>query len=155
MKQSSIWIVLLALLLSCLTGCADVKYPAGRDTKESYGDGTYQLLKFADGTLSLSNEEYHTLVLSRVVAIREQDGKVYAIGEQKRGGVMYEAYAVVDLETNQLRFYAPEESVREQGTYFQQAETMQEDGTVVFCRSFSDFAEEDATILQEMLTESS
>lgn len=148
MKQTSTLILLLVLLLSWLTGCTDVKYPAGRDTKESYGDGTYQLLKSADGTLSLSNEEYHTVIVSHVMLIATQDSKLYAFGEQKWGGVTYEAYTVVDLKTNQLQFYAVKE---QQETYFYQADAMREDGAAVFYQSFSEFAEEDANILKELI----
>lgn len=95
--------ILPVLLCICIlflgTGCTPEKYPSGRDTVESFGDGTFQILRGPDRILSLRDEskpQYNGRVIeSNVLSYRRKGEFVYVIGES--------GYTVLNYETGEVR----------------------------------------------------
>lgn len=103
--------VLLALDLGLKLFGPDIKYPSGRDTTNSYGDGTYQTLKSYLGTESLVNWQYNDEVIDTITAMDANDETAYFYGFTNCSAYIdgprdcYWIYAKLKIETNQLWVY--------------------------------------------------
>ena len=117
-------------------GSVKVKYPAGRDTRESYGDGTFQLLSLRKtGPLYLSNEAYNSIVLCDVQGVRESDGMLYAIGSAGQCKVYFSA----DLSTCRMYLCAVPQDGEE--FYINRLDEMEKNGDAVCYSSLAEFPE--------------
>ena len=119
MKKAILVILVLLAVYLILANAMRPKilYPAGRDTVESFGDGTYQIFsgQTAEGLHkeSLYNCKYDIVIIPRVEHFRAIDGKVYVTGKSiehyTHDGVdieyIYEHYAVIEIETNKLTLH--------------------------------------------------
>lgn len=117
-KKSIYWICIVLLFLTVWAISPrknNIRYPAGRDTVESFGDGTYQILS---GTCDvLSNEKYGNCIIERVYEFCESSDKVYVIGSPVHGYVdgyipnsadgecLDTIYAIIELQDNTMQLY--------------------------------------------------
>jgi len=161
MNKKYLCIVCVILLLS-LCGCRQTtkKYLSGKDTLESNGDGTYQLMGPREKK-RLSNLKYNATIIWNVDAIQEYNGKVYATGKYtetvypNEGAVeiVYRLYAVVDLQNNHVQFCASPNNdyyiLSTEPLFIH--EDMIANGDATVYESVTDFSAEDWAVFQSML----
>lgn len=141
-KYAIFLMVIICLLYFRYEG-SKVKYAPGKDTKESYGDGTFQLLGNTKSNQTvLSNEEYRCILLDNVQAIKEKNGKLYVIGEYRQCAL----YLVVKLKDNTMQFCTVPESEK----HFYHLDEMLESGDAVFYASFDEFSKKDREVFAKM-----
>lgn len=162
MNKKYLCIVCVILVLS-LCGCrqSTKKYLSGKDTIESYGDGTHQLLRHGEKQ-SLYTFKYNTCIIEYVNAIQEYNGKVYAIGaytdtieniNEESIEIIYRLYAVVDLQNNHVQFCASPNNdyyiLSTEPPFIHEDMIVNGDATVY--ESVTDFSAEDWAVFQSML----
>lgn len=82
-----------------LFGCEEQKYPSGRDTKESFGDGRFQILRSATPELELWDCESNTEVAGHVRNWTERGDCVFVVDFNGNcWKVKYRSGAVVSFE---------------------------------------------------------
>ncbi len=151
LDRLALFMLLFGLLCVC-AACTNAKYPAGKDTKKSYGDGTFQLLSSAEHE-ALSYEKYGSIILENVISSCETKGKLYAIGSEMQGfsnQYHYMVYMVVDLRSNTMQICPVTEEIYNRSFYTYRLDEMIDNGDAVLYGSLTDFAEEDYQILAEM-----
>ena len=138
----------------------EIKYPAGRDTKESFGDGTYQILtgRTAEGLYmeGLHNCEYHSWIIPQVENFRITNGRVYVAGNGSRSfsenevltEYTYEIYAVIELESNTLALCVIPDSSLAPDMYYGQLDEMIKNGDIRWLNQFADFSNEDRAVFE-------
>ena len=151
LARAMLFILLLGLLWICVA-CTNVKYPAGIDTKKSYGDGTFQLLSSAEHD-ALSYEKYGSIILENVISVSETNGKLYVIGSEMQGfsaQYHYIVYIVADLRNNTMQICPIAEEVYDRSFYTYRLDEMIENGDVLCYASLDDFTVEDYQALAKM-----
>lgn len=149
-----IWIVVLLIVafITMLASCnKNIKYPSGKDTIHSFGDGTFQICGGSDEHKSMHHAPTGACIIDDVTDIYEIKGKIYTIGlvDDHCGRIPpeeYDAYAVIDSEENimQVYFKPKTEGIRECWI----DETPIEQGDVVRLSSFDEFSEEDQAVFK-------
>lgn len=162
--------VILALLVVFLLLANDIRpkilYPAGRDTVESFGDGTYQILsgQTEEGLRkeTLYNCKYDVVIIPRVQHFQITNGKVYVTGKSIEYytydgvdiGCTYERYAVIEMETNKLTLCMIPDSASSVDAgldvYTRLMDEMVNNGDVQFLSQLTDFSQEDQSVFEEL-----
>lgn len=157
-------IMLVLLIAICILGiwvhlCSGnrVKYPAGIDTVQSFGDGSFQISR-SDVHISLFSEKYLSCIIRDVNHVQETKGKAYITGytvlEYSSDGAPveynYELYVVVNTDNNTMQLCAipPDSSAPE--IFISQLDDMIENGDVIVHASLMDFFEEDQLVFRSM-----
>ena len=163
MNKKFLNIVCIILALS-LCGCkqSTEKYFSGKDTIESYGDGTYQLMHHREEQ-RLFNLKYNVCIIHYVDAILEYNGKIYATGEYPKTikntneesiEILFRVYAVVDIQNNHLQFCAVIEDSYSMPNVELRVVTdeMISGGDATILESVTDFETEDWAVFQTIIT---
>lgn len=159
MKRIILWtfccLGVVFIFVSCLSGNR-IKYPAGKDTVQSFGDGTYQI---SSGSCeSLFNEEYHNCIIQKVNKIHQTGTNVYIIGtntqktivDDAEVGQSYKMYAVIELQDNMLMLCAIPANPLYPDVFIVNLDEMLDNGDVVVISELSGFSHEDFSVFQEM-----
>ncbi len=129
-----------------------VKYPAGRERVESFGDGSYQILRASSERKNLYSEKYSSCIINNVESVHERRGKAYIVGTDtiNAGSVVYRLYAVIDTSENtiQLCIIPPDSTAPDLHIYC--LDEMVTNGDAVVYASLDDFSEEDRLVFQNM-----
>ena len=159
MKKRMISIFVLTVIVclisvSCLKG-RQIKYPAGRDTKSLFGDGTYQIVSVSGSSGRrdvLSNEKYGTCVIEQVEKVFETKEKVYIIGTTpiRRH---FTLYAVIELNNNVMTLCIIQDNPIQNDFYFTYMDEMIRNQDAYIISDLSDFTEEDYSVFMKMKTE--
>ena len=143
--------LIIALLLALFLGYSlyrenRVEYPAGRDTRLFFGDGTYQLLT---GTRdSIYNLAYNTCLIEKVEDVLVRAGKVYVLGAYPEEGISL--HAVITLETNRIALCFLPQSEEAKTPYIHRLDEMLENQDAVLLTDLSEFSEQEQQIFREM-----
>ncbi len=144
----------VAILIALFVGyghthSSDIKYPSGRDTIQSYGDGTYQLLH-GDTKDGLFDSRYHTAVIDQVSHIEQKDKFVYAIGyiTDREAGVKIKVFARIDTEKNQI-LYCPQTEQFDNLPLFNAYDMMQKQ-ELILLTDYNKFSAEDKEMFQNI-----
>lgn len=153
MKKRMILIltIFLALVLTYwLYQGSRMKYPAGTDTGISFGDGTYQLLTGSRD--SIYNIPYNICLIEQVDAVLVRSGKVYVIGSvpTQEGEKEFLIYAIITMETNQIRLCFIPQSDTMKMPYIYRLDEMLKNQDALLLTDFSDFSEEERLVFQEI-----
>lgn len=149
---------LVLMLLLVLSACKyDMEYPPGRDTVESIGDGTFQILRTQSST-GLTFEKYNTFLISDIQSTKTENDKVYVYGfttnryatDEGTVDVRYTIYAVISLEDNGLQYCAIADDPTARDIYIHRLTEMLKNNDIILLGSFSDFSEEDQHAFQNM-----
>ena len=147
-------LVAFGLLANILLGNS-TKYPAGKDTIETFGDGTYQIS--SGSTDSLFNEKYGSCIIQKVEKFREVNQKVYLLGSTTQEHVAgeakvecgYKIYSLIELEDNTMTLcvipnyaFCPE-------IYIYRFDEMLDNCDVQFVSALSEFSDEDYSVFLE------
>lgn len=133
----------------------EITYPAGIDTIESFGDGTYQLL--SDETEGLYNFKYSSCIIQQVKNFRVVNERVYLTGtaiqsysdSKNNNDYVYELYAVIELHNNRLTLCAVTDSHSAPGIYIYRLEEMIANGDMQLLSQLSDFSNVDQSVFAE------
>lgn len=133
----------------------DITYPAGIDTIDSFGDGTYQLL--SGEKESLYNFKYSSCIIPQVKSFRVVNEKVYLTGTalqsytdgKSNNECVYELYAVIELHNNSLTLCAVSAVPSDPEIYIYRLEEMIENGDMQLLSDFSDFSNVDQSVFAE------
>lgn len=132
-----LWIVLLSVLfVSCGT---KTKYPSGKDTVESFGDGTFQII--GRNPSGLYFEGGGSPLVSSVDNWCRINNKVYIFGH-KRHNEADLIYGIINVKQNSIEIYFTE--TPNLSDRFLSSES------IIIVESLSDFSETDQEILIEM-----
>ncbi len=147
---------LLCFVVAAACECAltpKAKYPPGRDTVESFGDGTYQLQKSNSG-LVLRNCAYRFEVASKVIAHKCSGGTLYVIGLTSvyvSSQVSdYILYAEISLDSYALKVCLPPEAGEKYTDRIFQK--MADDGKAILLSDFSQFSSESQAVFAKLKT---
>ncbi len=132
----------------------DVKYPEGKDTIKSFGDGTYQISSGSNE--SLFNEEYGSCIIQRVEKVHETDNKVYIVGttihecivdgsKVERG---YQIYSVVELENNTMMLCVAKNDPSQPDLFIYRLDDMIDNCDINLIMNLADFSNEDLRVFQ-------
>lgn len=110
MYKATLKLTIILILITCmcliLVACEKPKYPSGRDTFESFGDGTYQIYrgyiyidqsddsKSETRVYSLENNDSNETIENSVAYYLEIKQNIYIIGS--------EGYTVVNYESDEI-----------------------------------------------------
>lgn len=108
MKKIIIFVCILALMgfVISIIVAQNTIYPSGRDTVETYGDGTFQILKgykpnkelsLRIKQLSLVDLEKNDNLEEEIITYKKENNKLFVIGSI--------GYTIVDLSTKEIRQY--------------------------------------------------
>ncbi len=164
MKKTIFLILILLVVYLVLTNAMRPKilYPAGRDTVESFGDGTYQILSVrpSEGLRweCLHNCKYNTRIIQQVEDFKIMNGKVYVTGNANRHiasgeaniKCTYELLAVIEIDTNQLMLYVNPDSSTDRDIYIYRLDEMIKNGDVQLLSQLTDFSKEDQSVFEEL-----
>lgn len=150
--KKTICVLLILLIVYVVIANAmrpEILYPAGFDTIESFGDGTYQVL--SGETDCLYNCKYDSSIISSVEHFRIKNGKVYVTGNSIQHHTYdeavikytYELYAVIEMENNHLTLCVIPDSSSAPGIYIPWLEEMTKNGDIQLLSQLTDFSNED------------
>ena len=163
MIKKAILVILVLLIVYLLLANAirpKILYPAGRDTVESFNDGTYQILsgQTEDGLRieSLYNCKYNALIIQQVEDFRVTNGKVYVTGnsiqyftsDKADIKCTYEIIAVIEIETNRLMLCVIPDSSTDRGIYIRFLDEMINNGEAQLLSQLTDFSQEDQSVFE-------
>lgn len=129
-----------------------VKYPAGRDTVESFGDGSYQILRASSERKDLYSEKYSSCIINNVESVHERRGKAYIAGTDtiNAGSAVYRLYAVIDTSENTLQLCIIPPDSAAPDLRISRLDEMVTNGDAVVFTSLDDFSEEDRLVFQSI-----
>ena len=153
MKKRTLLMILIFLILILfywLYQGSQVKYPAGKDTVLSFGDGTYQLLTGSRD--SIYNVSYNTCLIEQVDDLLVRSGKVYVIGSvsAQTGEESIGLCAIITMETNQIRLCFVPQSNAPKPYNLYRLDDMIEKQDALLLRDFTEFTEEERLVFKEM-----
>lgn len=92
-------VILLIILISMIVFLENdkVKYSSGKDTVESFGNGTFQILKGPDKKISLVDVEKNNNIEEEIKDYKKIKNKIYIFGKI--------GYTVVDFNLNEIKQY--------------------------------------------------
>lgn len=94
--------ILLILLFLPLLGCQQEKYPSGRDTFKSFGDGRFQILRYGHISLHLHDGVTQKIIVDRVKDYTTNGDLAYFLAEDG----MYTVLNFVTAEYHQYKTIA-------------------------------------------------
>ena len=146
MKKTAYLIISLLMAgMIGLTSCnSHIKYPSGKDTRMSFGDGTYQIAK-GDDCMPLFYAPVGFPIIEHVTDVYETETRVYIIGEHR--AQKNEVVAVINLTEN--RIFVFEDLKTDQAKPYCTASDLAEEGVINHLSSFYDFPNEDQTIFRD------
>lgn len=153
MKKRTLLMILIVLILILsywLYQGSQVKYPAGKDTALSFGDGTYQLLTGSRD--SIYNVSYNVRLIDQVDDLLVRNGKVYVIGSvsAQTGEELIGLYAIITMETNQIQLcFVPQDNAPKPNNLYRLDEMIERKDALLL-NDFTDFTEEERLVFQEM-----
>lgn len=165
MKKEISFVLVLLLSVVCAVYIfspqeqIETKYPSGRDTRASFGDGTYQVQRLPDGNLVLYNCERRNNTLSVVTDFQRVGNKVYVVGADynsimdsgEEEACLIPAYAVIEIPSNQITLcLAVENGSLCHQPFLDLVDEMISNGEMIWLENLSDFPEEDYNILKKM-----
>lgn len=132
------------------------KYPVGKDTIESFGDGTYQIS--SGSTDSLFNEKYGSCIIQKVEKFREVNQKVYLLGSTTQEHVVgeakvecgYKIYSLIELEDNTMTLCVIPNNAFCPEIYIYRFDEMLDNCDVQFVSVLSEFSDEDYSVFLEL-----
>lgn len=158
-------VLLIVLLLLANAIRPKILYPAGRDTVESFGDGTYQIFSGQTGEglrkETLYNCKYDVVIIPQVELFQITNGKVYATGKSIEHYTYdgadieytYEHYAVIEIETNKLTLCMLPDSSTGADTYLnvytRLLDEMIKNGDVQLLCQLTDFSNVDQSVFEK------
>ena len=163
MKKAVFFAVALVVAL-CLIANAmqpDIKYPAGKDTEESFGDGTYQIIAGHTSTgyrKDLYNCKYKTSIIPYVEQFQVTKERAYIIGNgswnvsdgENLIKYTYELYAAIEIGSNQLTLCVIPDSVSSPDMYIAHLDEMIKNGDLRLVSQLTDFSDADQSIFEEL-----
>lgn len=87
------------ILLVLFAGCRDVKYPSGRDTIKSFGDGRFQVLRVKGNKRTLYDVQQQQTIARSVEKWKVVENHICTLDHASG------AFVVVDLKTGICRQY--------------------------------------------------
>lgn len=169
MKKIVFWALIIALVLCMavnrIEGMAvnrierrQIVYPSGRDTLESFGDGTYQLIRVA-GCEGLGSAKYHTGIIDQVNQIKQTTDKVYVIGSEvweievdgETVECCYTIYVVISLCDNTMQICIVPEYPFAPDVHIHRMKKMIENNDAQRLDKFTDFSDADQMEFNELL----
>lgn len=89
-------ICLISAFAMSFGGCVQEKHPAGKDTVDSFGDGTFQIVILGDGTKGLVNLDkvLDMVIVNNIKKYKKINGLLYVIGNGE--------YAILDYKTGEI-----------------------------------------------------
>lgn len=140
MKARIITVILIIFLIILLTAsCSNVKYPSGRDTVESYGDGTFQIVGRNPSGVFFAGEG--SPLISYVNRYYEKGDMVYIFGHERYHDDIL-IYGIIDANNNTIHVHFTEEVLLN--------DRLLDSPSIVFIREFSDFSKEAQEIFGKM-----
>lgn len=135
-----IFVLLIIITILNSTSCKpkqQILFPSGKDTVETFCDGTYQLLKTPDRTLTLYNCKYQSAIIDRVEQYKKTDYAVAISGTLKTSQI----YAVMDVVNNKLYclISSSDDSFQSEKPF--KLEQMLNEGSLVICEESQEFIE--------------
>lgn len=145
MKKTAFFIVsLIVVAIIGLTSCnSRIKYPSGKDTRMSFGDGTYQIAK-GDDCMPLFYAPVGFPIIEHVTDVYETETRVYIIGEHR--AQKNEVVAVINLTEN--RIFVFEDLKTDFSKKYWTGSSLIEEGIISDLSSFYDFPQEDQAVFQ-------
>ena len=154
-----VFVVVLFLVANAMQ--PEIKYPAGKDTKESFGDGTYQIatIHASSGYYEiLYNCEYRTRIIPYVEQFCLTKERAYIIGNCSRNVVdgenvikyTYELYVAIELRTNQLTLCVIPNSSSAPDMDIAYLDEMIKNGDLRLVSQLTDFSEADQSVFEEL-----
>lgn len=141
--------VILVFSMLC-TACPDRKrYPSGRDTQESYGDGTFQVVGRTPAGFYFAGSGGP--VIPRLWRVYKVKNKVYLLGQDYVDNLPHKDnyrvifYGIVEESTNSLQVFYNQNK----GRIFI-ADRFLQSSQITYLSSFSDFSENDKLIFKDM-----
>ena len=154
MSNKKTWSVFLVLCFALLiTACFDsrLQYPSGRDTVESWGDGTFQLLR-SPSARCVSFEKYNTILLDNVEEYLKIDEKVYLYGYIEKGYAKdpwkYHVFLVLNIQNNTFELCA--ETQDEPQYYFTYRDEIIASGEGLLYDTLESFPQEYIAVFRDM-----
>ena len=133
-------IILVLILISCRQ--SNIKYPSGRDTVKSYGDGTFQIVGRDPSGVYYGGEG--SPLISSVDRYYEHNDMVYIIGHDSHQAETI-IYGIIDTNQNTIHVLFTEE------VYL--ADRLLESPSIEFLQDFADFSENDKVIFEKLKNE--
>ncbi len=164
MKRKPIYpLIFLCFLILLVHSCSGthIKYPAGKDTVMSFGDGSFQILRSMDReNLCFFSEEYQSCIIRDVEHAQELKGKAYITGSSGTTYVSddasveyissYQLYVVVNTTENTMQLCAIPLDTSAPEIYISYLDEMIKSGKAVVYAGLKDFSEEDRLVFQNM-----
>ena len=149
MKKILFLIAVILVFSVLLSAChSDVKYPSGRDTQQSYGDGTFQII--GRNPAGLFFEGAGSPVIPDLWCVYETEDNAYLLGQDYANNIHTEDYRVIfygiiQKSNNTMQvFYNCDK-----GTIFVD-DCFLQTPKIVYLSSFSSFLSEDQLIFKSM-----
>lgn len=137
MKKIFQFAYILFVLLLCSCGADSNVW---KDTHTTYGNGTYQVFnhkKDGESIKGISNSICHQCIVDKIIALEENDTKVYVYGEFTG----HEVFTVIDTTDNIATYFVKIEPTDVLG--MTNINELISSGTFVFLEKYEDFSEED------------
>ncbi len=163
-KFSICMLIFICLLGICMSSCSGehIKYPEGKDTVMSFGDGSFQILRSMDRkNLCFFSEKYQSCIIRDVEHTQELKGKAYITGSSEivyvsddasvEYSYSYQLYVVVNTTENTMQLCAISLDTSAPEIYISYLDEMIKSGKAVVYADLKDFSEEDRLIFEEML----
>ncbi len=166
MKKFSICMLIFICFLGiCMSSCSGehIKYPEGKDTVMSFGDGSFQIVRsmYNNKILVFFSEKYQSNIIRDVEHTQELEGKAYITGSSGivyvsddasvEHSYSYQLYVVVNTTENTMQLCAIPLDASAPEIYISHLDEMMKDGSAVVYAGLEDFSEEDRLIFEEML----
>ena len=138
-------IIFLVFLISC--GNDEIKYDSWKDTIESFGDGTYQVIhQIKDGKNIeiLSNVKHNQCTITEIMEYRVVNNMVYFVGKYHSQNVC----CILEPKTNLLRYYIDKSNNEEFIMIY--LNNLLEDKQIELINSYDDFSDEEKYIFDSL-----
>ncbi|MBP2651355.1 MAG: hypothetical protein H6Q74_2180 [Firmicutes bacterium] len=130
-------LIIVSFTLYIVLHPSQVRHEAGRDTREFYGNGNFQIIK---SPLMLMDLERKVTLEGPIYAYKEKDSILYVYGET--------GYTVVDIEKETVRQYVISEENRGPGWKVKVQKNYVD--KYVRLNSFDEFTEDEKAIFRTM-----
>ena len=163
MKKAVLFILVFAaalFLVACVMQ-SEIKYPSGKDTEESFGDGTYQILTSHEPTgyyNILYNCECQTCIMSYVEQFCMTKEMAYITGSDSWSfedgedliEYTYKLYAAIELTSNRLTLciIPDRSSAPDMPTVY--LDKMIKNGDLQLISSLTDFPDSDQSVFEKL-----
>lgn len=102
-------ILTIFFIMSSFFGCGTDKYPMGRDTVKSFGNGRYQILYIGKDKCLMNVETQSTIVL-QVAKFRTRGTKLFVTGKDGK-------FTILDYKNDEYKIYDDTNSLPEEYKY--------------------------------------